>query len=237
MVARPSLKRVVPGSVPPWRALCAESARVLKGFLPILCVSRKFLNLFCCSSRSCTNFARAKLTLFLGQGLARARAAGAGPPPQLLWPSGLAAISEAAVPGHFIKAGFSKRSCRFIKPRWQLYDGCGGKGQPLGLAQPLLRHISSLSAARFPGARCFSWAMFFVAAPWLSSSGSQEKRSFPLCLIGSLSTFAVGQSRERGSLSSSLRLIRSSLSTFAVKTLLALRGAELRSWWGASQRT
>ena len=37
--------------------------------------------------------------------------------------------------------------------------------------------------------------------------------------------------RKRGSLSSSARLIRS-LSTFAVETLLALRGAELRSWWG-----
>ena len=44
MVARPSLKRVVPGSVPPWRALCAESARALKAFLSVLCVSRKFLN-------------------------------------------------------------------------------------------------------------------------------------------------------------------------------------------------
>ena len=27
MVLRPSLKRVVPGSVPPWRALCAASTR------------------------------------------------------------------------------------------------------------------------------------------------------------------------------------------------------------------
>ena len=36
MVARPSLKRVVPGSVPPWRALCAASARALKAFFSIL---------------------------------------------------------------------------------------------------------------------------------------------------------------------------------------------------------
>ena len=43
--------------------------------------------------------------------------------------------------------------------------------------------------------------------------------------------FLFRQSRKRGSLSSSVRLIRS-LSTFAVETLLALRGAELRSWWG-----
>ena len=42
MVARPSLKRVVPGSVPPWRALCAESARALKAFFSVLCVSREF---------------------------------------------------------------------------------------------------------------------------------------------------------------------------------------------------
>ena len=40
MVARPSLKRVVPGSVPPWRALCAESARALEAFLSVLCVSK-----------------------------------------------------------------------------------------------------------------------------------------------------------------------------------------------------
>ena len=38
MVARPSLKRVVPGSVPPWRALCAESVRALKAFFSVLCV-------------------------------------------------------------------------------------------------------------------------------------------------------------------------------------------------------
>ena len=37
MVVRPSLKRVVPGSVPPWRALCAESARALKAFFSVLC--------------------------------------------------------------------------------------------------------------------------------------------------------------------------------------------------------
>ena len=37
MVLRPpSLKRVVPGSVPPWRALCAASARALKAFFSTL---------------------------------------------------------------------------------------------------------------------------------------------------------------------------------------------------------
>ena len=35
MVLRPSLKRVVPGSVPPWRALCAASARALKAFFSV----------------------------------------------------------------------------------------------------------------------------------------------------------------------------------------------------------
>ena len=40
VVVRPSLKRVVPGSVPPWRALCVESARALKAFFSILCVSQ-----------------------------------------------------------------------------------------------------------------------------------------------------------------------------------------------------
>ena len=43
MVARPSLKRVVPGSVPPWRVLCAESARALKAFFSVLCVSKSVL--------------------------------------------------------------------------------------------------------------------------------------------------------------------------------------------------
>ena len=43
MVVRPSLKRVVPGLVPPWRALCAESARALKAFFSVLCVSKSVL--------------------------------------------------------------------------------------------------------------------------------------------------------------------------------------------------
>ena len=46
--------------------------------------------------------------------------------------------------------------------------------------------------------------------------------------------FHFRQSRRRGSLLSSLRLIRS-LSTFAVETLLALRGAELR-WRGVAAK-
>ena len=48
-------------------------------------------------------------------------------------------------------------------------------------------------------------------------------------VCGRAVVFHFRQSRKRGSLSSSVRLIRS-LSTFAVETLLALRGAELRSW-------
>ena len=47
--------------------------------------------------------------------------------------------------------------------------------------------------------------------------------------------FHFRQSRRRGILSSSLRLIRS-LSTFAVETLLALRGAELPSWRGVAAK-
>ena len=43
MVVRPSLKRVVPGSVPPWRALCAESAPTLKAFFSVLCASTSVL--------------------------------------------------------------------------------------------------------------------------------------------------------------------------------------------------
>ena len=60
MVARPSLKRVVPGSVPPWRALCAES---------VLCVSKSVLLL----ESKFGQISRAKLARFLGQALAPAR--------------------------------------------------------------------------------------------------------------------------------------------------------------------
>ena len=66
VVARPSLKRVVPGSVPPWRALCAESARALKAFFQFSVFPASFL---------------------LGRG--------GGAPPQLQWPSGRASVSEA----------------------------------------------------------------------------------------------------------------------------------------------
>ena len=69
MVARPSLKRVVPGSVPPWRALCAESARALKAFFSILCVS----NCFAPRIQVRADIARAKLARFLGQALVPAR--------------------------------------------------------------------------------------------------------------------------------------------------------------------
>ena len=67
----------------------------------------------------------------------------------------------------------------------------------------------------FPPARaCFSWPRRFS---WRAV------------------VFHFRQSRRRGSLSSSLRLIRS-LSTFAVETLLALRGAELPSWRGVAAK-
>ena len=66
MVARPSLKRVVPGSVPPWRALCAESARALKAVFSVLCVSKSVFQVR-------ADIARAKLARFLGQALVPAR--------------------------------------------------------------------------------------------------------------------------------------------------------------------
>ena len=81
MVARPSLKRVAPGSVPPWRAFCAESARA--AFCSVLCVSCKFLNLFCCLRPSSGRICGA-LNL---RAFCRGRG---GAPPQLLRPSGRA---------------------------------------------------------------------------------------------------------------------------------------------------
>ena len=65
MVTRPSLKRVVPGSVPPWRVLCAESARGLKAFFSVLCVSKPVLLL----ESKFGQILRAKLSRFLGQAL------------------------------------------------------------------------------------------------------------------------------------------------------------------------
>ena len=55
-----------------------------------------------------------------------------------------------------------------------------------------------------PGCR----VMFFVAAPWFSTSGNAATVHFRL--VGSLSIFAI-------------------------ETLLALHGAELPSWWGVLQ--
>ena len=86
MVARPSLKRVVPGSVPPWRALCAELARALKAFFSVLCVSREFLNLFCCSNPSSGRFR----AFWVRPSCPRVGRGRGGAPPQLLWPSGRA---------------------------------------------------------------------------------------------------------------------------------------------------
>ena len=147
MVARPSLKRVVPGSVPPWRALCAESARALQVRADI---------------------ARAKLARFLGQALVPAGAAG----PRRSF-CGLAVARPRVVPGSFP-----------------------------------------------PASACFSW----------------PRRCFGLPhVFRGRAVFHFRQSRRRGSLSSSLRLIRS-LSTFAVETLLASRGAELPSWRGVAAK-
>ena len=72
MVARPSLKRAVPGSVPPWRALCAELARAL--------------NLFCCSNPSSGRFR----AFWVRPSCPRVGRRRGGAPPQLPGPSGRA---------------------------------------------------------------------------------------------------------------------------------------------------
>ena len=156
MVARPSLKRVVPGSVPPWRALCAESARALKAFFSVLCVSKSVLLL------------ESKLGQILRALDLRA-----------FWVRGAAG------------------------PRRSF---CG-----LAVARP------RVAPGLFPPARAFfSWP--------------RRRNVFR----GRAVVFHFRQSRRHG-LSSSLRLIRS-LSTFAVETLLALRGAELPSWRGVAAK-
>ena len=158
MVARPSLKRVVPGSVPPWRALCAESARALKAFFSVPCVSKSVLlheSKFGQISRALNLRA-----FWVRPSCPRVGRGRGGAPPQLLWPSGRA---SAGGPG--------------------LVSSCAR----VFFVAPLLFRAA---------------ATFFVAAPCFSSS---------------------------------LRLIRS-LSTFAVETLLALRGAELPSWRGVAAK-
>ena len=84
MVARPSLKRVVPGSVPPWRALCAESAR--SESFSVLCVSREFP----ARIQVRADFARVSLSAFGLGARAGAWAAGAAGPRRSF--SGLAVV-------------------------------------------------------------------------------------------------------------------------------------------------
>ena len=88
MVARPSLKRAVPGSVPPWRALCAESARALKAFFSVLCVSKSVLLL---ESKFGQILRALNLRAFwVRPSCPRVGRGRGGAPPQLLWPSGRA---------------------------------------------------------------------------------------------------------------------------------------------------
>ena len=103
VVARPSLKRVVPGSVPPWRALCAEPARALKAFFSVLCVSKSVSLL----ESKLGQILRAKLARFLGQALVPAHGPRAPGPRRSF--CGLAVARPRAVPG-------SARAC-FSLPR------------------------------------------------------------------------------------------------------------------------
>ena len=107
MVARPSLKRVVPGSVPPWRALCAESAPALKACFSVLCVSKTILLLE-------SKFVQILRALNSGR-CARAWAAGAAGPPAL------AVARPRVVPGSFpfARACFSwPRRCSGLPQRF-----------------------------------------------------------------------------------------------------------------------
>ena len=88
MVARPSLKRAVPGSVPPWRALCAESARALKAFFSVLCDSKSVLLL---ESKFGQILRALNLRAFwVRPSCPRVGRGRGGAPLQLLWPSGRA---------------------------------------------------------------------------------------------------------------------------------------------------
>ena len=142
-VARPSLKRVVPGSVPPWRALCAASARALKAFFSILCISCEFLN------RRTASWGR------------RCSWAACSP------------MKGASEHFHFLSVL------------------AGGHG-PVPPARACF-------VAPDPGCR----AMFFVAAPWFSTSGNQ-KSGGRSCSLGRLTEHfrdrnALGFARRRTS--------------------------------------
>ena len=56
--------------------------------------------------------------------------------PQWLFYQGKLPSHQSQLPLYQIKAGFLKPATAIYQgqPQWQLYDGCGGKGQPLGLA-------------------------------------------------------------------------------------------------------
>ena len=101
----------------------------------------------------------------------------------------------------------------------------------------ILREVS-LSAFRVRGSRPRGGAPPQLQRPSGRASVSEAGGPGPVVVSGCRNAvcgravvFHFRQSKKRGSLSSSVRLIRS-LSTFAIETLLALRGAELRSWRG-----
>ena len=183
MVARPSLKRVVPGSIPPWRALCAESARALKAFFSVLCVSKSVLLLesklgqILCALHLRAFWVRPSCPR-VGRGLS-----GSGPPARA-WAAGA--------------AGPRRSFCGLAVARPRVFRG---------------RFLLRTRVFRGP----------------VVVSGCRN------VFCGRAVVFHFRQSRRRGSLSSSLSLIRS-LSTFAVETLLALRGAELPSWRGVAAK-
>ena len=125
VVARPSLKRVVPGSVPPWRALCAES---------VLCVSKSVLLL----ESKFGQILRAKLA---------ARAAG----PRRSF-CGLAVARPRVVPGSFppARACFSRPRRCFGLPQLPL-PAIKNARQPFVIStlDPLSEHFRGRNALGF----------------------------------------------------------------------------------------
>ena len=104
MVARPSLKRVVPGSVPPWRALCAEPARAAKAFFSVLCVSKSVLLL---ESKLGQILRALNLRAFwVRPSCPRVGRGRGGAPPQLLWPSGRASAGGPGLVSSCARAVF-----------------------------------------------------------------------------------------------------------------------------------
>ena len=240
MVARPSLKRVVPGSVPPWRALCAESARALKAFFSVLCVSKSVLFL---ESKFGQILRALNLRAFwVRPSRPHAGRGRGGAPPQFLWPSGRASRACFLLRARVFRCPVVVSGCRNFHFRQSR------RGGSLSSSLRLIRSLSTFAVETLlalRSAELLSWRdvaakreLEIIAKPLgllheaLLSGRSflrAETRSYslplqriacrlPICLVRCSPTFAVRH------------LLRRSRCARAAFDLLSCASVEADSW-------